>query len=51
MLMAVATSQIISRYGIDEVLKPLVEEMMDLEFVRLITVLILNVYAMLYYAA
>lgn len=35
MLLAVATSQVISTYGIDEILKPFVEEMMKLESVSL----------------
>ena len=31
MLLAVAKSEVISKYGIDEILKPFVEEMMELE--------------------
>ena len=33
MLLAVANSQVINTYGIDEILKPFVEEMMELESV------------------
>lgn len=33
MLLAVATSKVINTYGIDEILKPFVEDMMELESV------------------
>ena len=34
MLLAVANFNVINRYGIDEILKPFIEEMMELEHVK-----------------
>ena len=49
MLLAVANSEVINTYGIDEILKPFVEEVMELESVSLICIIANNTYYTLYH--